>query len=315
MRRQGFKTLVKSFKSKAEASKWGREQERNVDTGLATDYTEASKNTLSDLFRRYIRENKHKAKKQWRNEEYRVGQLLKDTISDINLLRFSTKHLAEFRDRRCDQVKSATYNKDFNFISVVISTAINDWGIYIPHNPCKMMKRETEAKPRKRILENDEQTRLIESCALSDNIYLMPMVQFSIETSVRQGELLKIKYEHINFKKRLVTLYDTKNGEDRTIPLSRKAFGILCSLPRQFNGRMFPMTRHSLKFWWRQALKRAKIEGLRWHDLRRHAITIMFEEKGLDVPTVQLISGHKNPMVLLNTYTKLNPEKLVSKLG
>ena len=315
MRRQGFKTLVKSFKSKAEASKWGREQERNVDTGLATDYTEASKNTLSDLFRRYIRENKHKAKKQWRNEEYRVGQLLKDTISDINLLRFSTKHLAEFRDRRCDQVKSATYNKDFNFISVVISTAINDWGIYIPHNPCKMMKRETEAKPRKRILENDEQTRLIEACALSDNIYLMPMVQFSIETSVRQGELLKIKYEHINFKKRLVTLYDTKNGEDRIIPLSRKAFGILCSLPRQFNGRMFPMTRHSLKFWWRQALKRAKIEGLRWHDLRRHAITIMFVEKGLDVPTVQLISGHKNPMVLLNTYTKLNPEKLVAKLG
>jgi integrase len=315
VRRQGFKTLVKSFKSKAEASKWGREQERNVDTGLATDYTEASKNTLSDLFRRYIRENKHKAKKQWRNEEYRVGQLLKDTISDINLLRFSTKHLAEFRDRRCDQVKSATYNKDFNFIGVVISTAINDWGIYIPHNPCKMMKRETEAKPRKRILENDEQTRLIEACALSENIYLKPMVQFSIETSVRQGELLKIKYEHINFKKRLVTLYDTKNGEDRIIPLSRKAFGILCSLPRQFNGRMFPMTRHSLKFWWRQALKRAKIEGLRWHDLRRHAITIMFEEKGLDVPTVQLISGHKNPMVLLNTYTKLNPEKLVAKLG
>ena len=75
------------------------------------------------------------------------------------------------------------------------------------------------------------------------------------------------------------------------------------------------MTRHSLKFWWRQALKRAKIKGLRWHDLRRHAITIMFEEKGLDVPTVQLISGHKNPMVLLNTYTKLNPEILVAKLG
>ncbi len=315
VRRQGFKTLTKSFKSKAEASKWGRQQERNIDTGLTTDYSEASKNTLGDLFKRYIRENKHKAKKQWRNEEYRVGQLLKDTISDINLLRFSTKHLAEFRDRRCDQVKSATYNKDFNFISVVISTAINDWGIYIPHNPCKMMKRETEDKPRKRVLENDEQSRLIEACALSENIYLKPMVQFSIETSVRQGELLKIKYEHINFKKRLVTLYDTKNGEDRTIPLSQKAFTILCSLPRQFNGRMFPMTRHSLKFWWRQALKRAKIKGLRWHDLRRHAITIMFEEKGLDVPTVQLISGHKNPMVLLNTYTKLNPEKLVAKLG
>ena len=142
---------TKSFKSKAEASKWGRQQERNIDTGLTTDYSEASKNTLGDLFKRYIRENKHKAKKQWRNEEYRVGQLLNDTISDINLLRFSTKHLAEFRNRRLESVKSATYNKDFNFISVVISTAINDWGIYLPHNPCKMMKRESEPKPRKRV--------------------------------------------------------------------------------------------------------------------------------------------------------------------
>ena len=315
VRRVGNKPIYKSFNSKTDARKWCRSMETKLDRGDYSDYREANKLTLGNLFKRYLSENKHKAKKQWRNEEYRVGQLLNDTISDINLLRFSTKHLAEFRNRRLESVKSATYNKDFNFISVVISTAINDWGIYIPHNPCKMMKRETEDKPRKRVLENDEQSRLIEACALSENIYLKPMVQFSIETSVRQGELLKIKYEHINFKKRLVTLYDTKNGEDRTIPLSQKAFTILCSLPRQFNGRMFPMTRHSLKFWWRQALKKAKIKGLRWHDLRRHAITIMFEEKGLDVPTVQLISGHKNPMVLLNTYTKLNPEKLVSKLG
>jgi hypothetical protein len=41
----------------------------------------------------------------------------------------------------------------------------------------------------------------------------------------------------------------------------------------------------------------------------------MFSEKGLDVPSVQLISGHKDPRVLLNTYTKLDPAKLVKKLG
>ena len=315
VRRVGNKPIYKSFNTKTDARKWCRSMETKLDRGDYSDYREANKLTLGNLFKRYLSENKHKAKKQWRNEEYRVGQLLNDTISDINLLRFSTKHLAEFRNRRLESVKSATYNKDFNFISVVISTAINDWGIYLPHNPCKMMKRESEPKPRKRVLENDEQTRLIEACALSENIYLKPMVQFSIETAIRQGELLKIKYEHINFKKRLVTLYDTKNGEDRTIPLSQKAFTILCSLPRQFNGRMFPMTRDSLKFWWKQACRRAKIKGLRWHDLRRHAISVMFEVKGLDVPTVQLISGHKNPMVLLNTYTKLNPEKLVAKLG
>jgi len=37
-------------------------------------------------------------------------------------------------------------------------------------------------------------------------------------------------------------------------------------------------------------------------------------EKGLSVPEVQLISGHKDPRVLLNTYTKLDPVKIAKKL-
>ena len=85
--------------------------------------------------------------------------------------------------------------------------------------------------------------------------------------------------------------------------------------PRRFDGVLFPLSRDSLKSHWNTAKRRAKIEGLRWHDLRRHAISVMFEVKDLDVPTVQLISGHRTPMILLNVYTKLNPAKLVKKLG
>ena len=73
------------------------------------------------------------------------------------------------------------------------------------------------------------------------------------------------------------------------------------------------MTCDSLKFWLGQAKRRAKISGFRWHDLRRHACTLLFE-KGLNVPEVQLVSGHKDPRVLLNTYTKLSAEKIAIKL-
>ena len=148
---------------------------------------------------------------------------------------------------------------------------MNDWGIYLPHNPCKIMKREKEPRPRNRILENDEQTRLLEACSLSSNIFLKPMVQFSIEMAIRQGELLRIRYDHVNWEKRTLTLYDTKNGEDRTIPLSEKAFLILSSLPRQFDRRMFPLTRDVVKCHFRRALRITKINGFRWHDLRRYA--------------------------------------------
>ena len=96
---------------------------------------------------------------------------------------------------------------------------MNDWDIYIPHNPCRSFKREKEARPRNRILQGDEYDRLMTACERSKNPYLKAMVEFSLETAVRQGELLKMSYEDINMKNRTVLLRDTKNGEDRILPL------------------------------------------------------------------------------------------------
>ena len=140
------------------------------------------------------------------------------------------------------------------------------------------------------------------------------MVQFSIETAIRQGELLKLTYGQIYWSDRIMNLADTKNGENRSVPLSEKAFLILKSQIRRLDGKIFPVTKDSLKFWFKQAKRRANIKDFRWHDLRRHACTLMFE-KGLSVPEVQLCLGHLDPKILLNTYTKLDPKKIVKKLG
>ena len=85
-------------------------------------------------------------------------------------------------------------------------------------------------------------------------------------------------------------------------------------MPRRLDGKIFPITPDSLKFWWNQALRRAGITDFRYHDLRRYACSMLFE-RGLSVPEVQLISGHKDPTILLNTYTRLKPEKVAKKLN
>ena len=314
VRRQGFKTLVKTFNTRGEATKWGRHMENNLDKGLTSDFSEASRVMIRDLFKRYLKEHKHKHKKGWRVEEYSIGLMMKDPIADVNLLAFSTKDIAEYRDRRLDKVCPTTFNKDLSLLKVLIDIAINDWGITIPYNPCLNVKRLKQPRPRTRRLEGDEQTRLIEACALSDNKYLKSMVQFSIETAIRQGELLKLSARQINWSDKVMTLTDTKNGEDRVVPLSEKAILILKSQILRIDGKIFPMTKDSLKFWFKQAKRRAKIKDFRWHDLRRHACSLLFES-GLSLAEVQSISGHRDPRVLLNTYTKLDPKKIVKKLG
>ncbi len=315
VRRKGFRTVVKSFQTRTEAKKWSRQMEIKLDRGDHSDYSEAFKLTLGDIIRRFISEGYHKKQRdKW--VEGRANSILNDTIADTNLLRLSSRHIAEFRDRKLEQWSPTTFNKHKSLISRVIDISMRDWEIYLPQNPMKLVKKLKEPNPRTRVLVDDEEQRLIEACASSGCIYLKPMFEFSIETAIRQGELLKIRYENINFKKRTLLLKDTKNkGLDRIIPLSQKAFFILQSQPRQFDGRVFPLTCNVLRHYWLEVMRKTKIENLRWHDLRRHAISIMFAEKNLSVPEVQLISGHADPTMLLNTYTRLDPEKLVSKLG
>ncbi len=314
VRRIGFKTITKSFATRSDAKKWATHMERNLDTGVSSDFHEASRVMIRDILRRYLKEHKHKHKKGWRMEEYRVGYILKDPIADVNLLSFSTKDIAEFRDRRLEEVCPTTFNKDLSFLKVVVDVAIYDWGISIPFNPCRNVKRLRQPRPRSRRLVDDEQERLIEACALSDNKYLKSMVQFSIETAIRQGELLKLTHKQINWNDRVMTLIDTKNGEDREVPLSEKAYLILQSQITRIDGKIFPMTKDSLKFWFKQAKRRAKIKDFRWHDLRRHACSLLFEA-GLSLAEVQSISGHRDPRILLTTYTKLDPKRIVKKLA
>ena len=315
IRRSGMKPIQKSFQERTEAKRWARSMEAKLDRGDYSDYSSASKVTLGDLFKRYVKEEKHKKKKQWKNEEYRCSQLLADELSNVNLLRFSTKHLAEYRDRRLEEVQGPTFNKDFNFISVVIQTALTEWEIYLPNNPCKIFKREPENQPRDRVLTFHEEERLLQGCQEHTNIYLKPAVAFSLETSIRKGELLGINRKHINWEARTLTLYDTKNGEDRIIPLSEHAFHILATLPRQLNGTMFPFTVDSLDKHFYRVRDKIGLVDFRWHDLRRSAISNMFQIRNYDLPTVQLLSGHKQPSVLLKVYTKLDPEQVARKLG
>ena len=112
VRRKGFKTLVKSFRTRTEAKKWGRAVERDWDQGKYIDYSEAQGFTLGEVMQRYIREDKHKQIKSWRMHEFRIAILLKDTISDTNLLRLFSKPFS--KDVNGDQQRWwAIRNQDF----------------------------------------------------------------------------------------------------------------------------------------------------------------------------------------------------------
>ena len=111
----------------------------------------------------------------------------------------------------------------------------------------------------------------------------------------------------------MTVLHDTKNGDDRTIPLSTPTFAVLHSLPRDMAGHVFPLSESAVEQSWRRARKRAAIEDLHFHDLR-HGATSRLIEKGLNPMQVAAITGYKT-WQMLKLYTHLRAEDLVKMLG
>ena len=159
-----------------------------------------------------------------------------------------------------------------------------------------------------------EEARLLEACQQARNPWLLPIVQLALETAMRQGELIRLRWEHIDLNRRTAHLPDTKNGESRTVPLSTTAVRVLRALPRSLHGQVFPgVTTEAIKRAYIRAVRRAGIEDLRFHDLRHEATTRLFE-KGLNIMEVASITGHKD-LRMLRRYTHLKAEDLAIKLG
>ena len=146
------------------------------------------------------------------------------------------------------------------------------------------------------------------------NTYLLPLVRLALETAMRQGELLNLRWEHIDLKRCTALLPDTKNGESRTVPLSGPAVSILNALPRSIMGDVFASyTRNAVKKAFDRARQSACLRDLRFHDLR-HEATTRFFEMGLNVMEVAAITGHKD-IRMLSRYTHLRAEDIALKLA
>ncbi|WP_260854141.1 site-specific integrase [Paraburkholderia sp. BCC1886] len=125
------------------------------------------------------------------------------------------------------------------------------------------------------MLSADEEARLLAELAPAGriNVWLLPATILSLETGMRHGEPIEMRWVNASFGDRTAHLPMTKNGMARTVPLSKKAVATLAALPRSVDGRVIPVKGNPLHAAFRKACKRAGIKDLHWHDLRHTAIT------------------------------------------
>jgi len=191
----------------------------------------------------------------------------------------------------------------------------------IKRNPLGSLKglipKLTERKKIKP-LEVDELMKLADECG--DYRLMVLLVGL---TGVRWAELVELKRSDFDFKDKTISisrsnsevngsfhLVSTKSGKPRVLPIPELILSDLRSLVLSTNNEepVFksikgkPLRRSNFaRNVFKPALERAGLKGVRFHDLRHTAVTLLLSS-GADIMSLSRVMGHSKPSTTLNIY-------------
>jgi integrase len=252
-------------------------------------------------------------KKGHRQEAGRIKYWLLEPMAAAPLDRLRGVDFAHYRDRRLAMgISRSSVRLELAIISHLYGVAAIDWGHDGLKNPIRQMRMPAPVRGRSRRLLAGEEDALL-AAADAINPAIKSLILFTLETAMRRGELVALQWSAVNEKWRACLLMDTKNGDDRTVPLSSRALAVLAGIPRT-DDRVFPFSANYVSVKFCRACRLAGIKNLRFHDLRHEATSRLFELGRLTAIEISLITGHKS-LTMLSRYTHLTASHLAAKLG
>lgn len=259
-------------------------------------------------------------KKGYEQERFRIAVISRSPLGSINVSDVSSVDISTYRDSRLAQINektkkpisTSTVRLELSLLSNFFDICRIEWGL-CETNPVEKVRKPKPPPGRDRRLTSREDRLILRYAYGHSNSEYYSIVVLALETAMRQGEILKLQWEHLNLQTRIAHLFNTKNGDKRDVPLSRKAVDALVRLGVKTSGPVFGYTSSGIKSTWRFMLQQLKISNLHFHDLRHEAVSRMFELDTLSMMEIAEISGHKT-LSMLKRYTHLKAQRLVRKL-
>jgi integrase len=315
IRRLGRPGVSRTFFLKSDAQAWAHQKELDAERrGLATEHKSLRNLLVAEILLRY-RDEVVPRKLSRASETVAINAFLRHPLAQVAITSLTTGMVSAYCNQRYRSVKASTVNRELDIYRHALVVARRDWDMPLMENPFAAVIRKKSSPPRTRRLQNGERERLNAVCAQCQNRYMPLLVRFALETGMRRGELLSARWENLSLDTRTLHIEHTKNGHPRTIPLSSDAVAVIRSLEKlrdPVNPLVVPLTMYAVKMSWKRIVKRAGLKDLRFHDLRHEAVSRFFE-RGLSVPEVALISGHRDPRMLFR-YTHPRAELIAQKL-
>jgi integrase len=321
--RRAGKKLSATFDTRREALDWATRAEADILSGRPVQTGRPSIDpaefTGAAMLIRYSDEvSPLKRGARW--EQLRLKKLAREyEVFRLPAVQISGPSLARWRDARLKEVSPSTVNRELCLISSVFSKAMREWEVGISSNPVAAI--EKPRKPRARTQRVSEKDRITLERQLGWNGTSRPVTleqytaaafKFATLTAMRRGEILSLDWGEVYFDKQYAHLDLTKNGEERDVPLSKKAIELLHLLePGEPNARVFPIQPGTMDVIFRNARKATNLTHLHFHDSRREATTNMAPK--FNILELSAITGHKD-LQMLKVYYNPDPTDLAKRL-
>ncbi len=257
--------------------------------------------TFAQYAKQYLRWSKDH-KKSWASDVSRMNTIAEHfgsarlcDISPIDIERFKMERRKSIT-RTGKPRSQSSVNRELQLLRHVFSLALRD-GVIRTHPFKGKVKLLREDNKVERFLSEDEERRLLAACT-GRYEHLRPIIVTALYSDMRRGELFNLKWPDINFQTSKIHVRESKSGKPRFVHMpARVSDELRRLLPSAANSEFVfgnPLTgerRTDLKHGFASLCKTARIENLRFHDLRHTFATRLAAESG-NLAEVANVLGH-----------------------
>ena len=229
-------------------------------------------------------------KKSSKNEFVFIEALARHNWIQKPLLLLHPSDVANYRDQRLLTIKASSFAREFCILKHAIKIAEMEWNWDVPTKLLGNIKIPNFNAKAIRRINDDDLDSLLKASDKHPNKYLKSIILIALETAMRRGEILSLKWSDIDLQRGLIIVDNTKTGYPRTIQMNNITRLIFENVNR-LNETVFPITTNSFRLSYQRLCKKLDIK-IRFHDFRHEAISRLFE-KNLSIPHIASISGHR----------------------
>ncbi len=267
--------------------------------------------TLKSFSKDYIAHKRDvQGKISWKRDVAALKNLL-PYFGHRKLNEITVRNIDFYKEKRLKKVSAKTINIELEVLRAIFYLA-EKWDLYFSKNPVKISGLIPCISEQEYVLTMDEEKRLIGAAPE----YLKDIIICALNTGMRKSEILRLRWDQVDIKRSIIILdaLSTKTKKKRKIPINGFLKKVLIKIKIQNRDKVYIFlsgngtvykSQDSLNRIWKKTLKEAKIENLRFHDLRHTAATRMAEATG-NIIAVSRILGHTN---IFTTMRYAHPDK------